>query len=91
VYEKVGVSADLLGSCRELLRVIEEEMNNPATLGESDDGELLGTGPLLASINSLCARNGWWRLPIKSQWACPLLLVRKTKERNPTPLLHLPV
>ena len=58
VYEKIGVSVDLLGSCRELLRVIEEEMNNPAAPDESDDGELLRTALLFASVNSPCTRLG---------------------------------
>ena len=43
VYEGIGVSADLLGSCRELLRVIEEERNKPLDPDKLGDGKLLGT------------------------------------------------
>ena len=63
VYEDIGVSADLLGSCRELLRVIEDETNYRIAPDEPGDGELLGTILLLASIDPLCARCGWLRLP----------------------------
>ena len=57
VYEEIGVSVALLENCRELLRVIEEETNNPG------DGELLGIVLFLVSTDFLYTRRGWWRLP----------------------------
>ena len=57
VYEKIGVSADLLGSCRELLRVIEEETNNLVAPGRPD-GKPLGTALSFAPTDSLCTRCG---------------------------------
>ena len=60
VYEKIGISADLLGSCRDIVRVIEEEMNRLSIApDESDNGERFGTVLLLASINSPWTRFGW--------------------------------
>jgi len=58
VYEKIGVSADLLGSCRELLWAIEEEMKNLVAPGGPGDGEPLGIAPLLVSTDLLCTRCG---------------------------------
>jgi len=51
VYKKIGVSADLLGNCRQLLRVIEEESNKPVVPGEPGDGEPLRTALLVASTD----------------------------------------
>jgi len=51
VFEKLG-AAQFLESCKEFLRRIEEEMNNPVSSGQSDsDCELPRMVPLPARIN----------------------------------------